>query len=82
MTEHLSAGEWERWREDDREWKKEAMRHLIDHSERLTVIETNAGRAETAANSAESAKKWTVVGNVIGVMLNAILVGLGVRAGG
>lgn len=82
MTEHLGTGEWDRWRDDDREWKKVAMAHLIEHSERLATLETGPHRAQTAADAAESAKKWTVMGNVIGVVLNAILVGFGVRTGG
>lgn len=82
MTEHLGTGEWERWREDDRLFKAQVMEHLIDHGQRLVAVETNMGRADKAADSAESAKRWSMAGNVIGVVLNAILVGLGVRAGG
>lgn len=81
MTNHLSEGEWERWRDDDREWKKQAMEHLLDHTSRLAALEGREQRTEQAAASAESAKKWSLAGNVIGVVVNGILVGLGVKAG-
>lgn len=75
--EHLSAGEWERWREDDREWKRVAMGHLIDHTERLAAVEANAGRAESASAHAEQSKRLSLIGNVIGVLVNATLVAFG-----
>jgi hypothetical protein len=77
MTEHVSAGEWERWREDDRAWKNQVMDHLIIQGERLTRVETNAGRAETAASSAESAKKWSIFGNAVGALIHGIFIALG-----
>lgn len=82
MPEHLGTGEWDRWRTDDREWKREAMAYLVDHSERLRALETAPNRAQSAADTAESAKKWTLAGNVIGVVINGILIALGIRAGG
>lgn len=73
MTEHLGTGEWERWRDDDREWKQVAMEHLINHSERLARLEGSPQRAETAATSAESAKRLTLVGTAIGLVINGLL---------
>lgn len=77
MTEHLGTGEWERWRDDDREWKTEAMRHLIGHSERLAALETGPQRAQTAADTAESAKKWAIVGTTIGAVIHGIFLAFG-----
>lgn len=79
MTEHLSEGEWGRWRDDDREWKQVAMRYLMDHTERLTTLEANSGRAETAASSAENAKRWAVVGNVVGAIVQGLLLAFGIK---
>lgn len=82
MTEHLTAGEWDRWRDDDRAFKAQVTELLLDHTERLTRVETNAGRAESAAVSAESAKKWSMVSNIIGVVINAGMVAFGFKPGG
>jgi hypothetical protein len=82
MTEHVSAGEWERWREDDREWKKQAMGLLHDHTVQLAELKGREQRTEVAAASAESAKRASLISNVIGVVLNGLLIGLGLRAGG
>jgi hypothetical protein len=77
MTDHVSEGEWERWRDDDRAWKQNAMRHLISHTDRLATLEASTGRAESAAATAETAKKWAVVGNVVGAIVNGMLLALG-----
>lgn len=77
VAEHVSEGEWERWRDDDRAWKQDAMKHLLTHTERLTKLETVTGRAESAADSAESAKKWAVVGNVVGAVIHGLFLAMG-----
>lgn len=77
MTEHLSEGEWERWRDDDRVWKKQAMEHLLDHTSRLAALEGREQRTQSAAAGAESAKKWSFAGNAIGMLINGILIAFG-----
>lgn len=77
MADHLSEGEWERWRDDDRAWKQDAMKHLISHTDRLSKLEASTGRAETAASTAQTAKKWAVIGNVIGAVIQAMMLAVG-----
>ena len=79
--EHLSAGEWDRWQTNDREWKREALDHLINHGERLARLETyrdDVGRAESAATST---KKWAVVGGVVAAIINGALIAMGIKQG-
>lgn len=51
----------------------------MDHTERLTTLEANSGRAETAASSAENAKRWAVVGNVVGAIVQGLLLAFGIK---
>ncbi len=73
----VSEGEWDRWREDDRLWKREAMDHLIDHTERLATLEGQRERVDIASASAEHSKRLSLLGSAVGVIVNALLVVFG-----
>lgn len=80
QDEHISAGEWTRWLESDREWKGQVLGHLIDHGERLARLEVkdDAGRAEQAA---ATTKWWAVVGTLVTAIVNGVLIALGAKTG-
>lgn len=79
-TEHLTAGEWERWLADDRQWKGVVLNHVIESSERLARLEArdDAGRAERAA---DTTKRWTVIATIVTAVVNGALLAFGVKIG-
>lgn len=80
MTEHVSAGEFDRWLKGDGEWKaqilmeiREHRQETRDHGERLAKLEAVKQQAERAESTATSTKRWTVVGGVIAAIINGVL---------
>jgi hypothetical protein len=77
MTEHISAGEFTRWLESDREWKSQVLDELIVHGERLAALEAVKDQASAAEESAASTKKWAVVGGTVAAIINGFLLVFG-----
>ena len=71
--EFLTAGEFSRWAECDREWKADLNKTMTAHAERLAALEVLRTRAETAETSATSARRWASAGAIVQTLVNAIV---------
>lgn len=77
MDEPLSTGEFSRWLESDRDFKRTLLVQLTDHGERLARIEAVKVDAHRAENAAVSTRKWAMVGGIVAALINGFLLTFG-----
>ena len=75
--EYITVGEFTRWAEDDREWKRETLAYVIDTRERCAKLEGVAAQAEHADTSAAKSKRWTVISLTVGAIINGFFLAFG-----
>ncbi len=71
--QYITTGEFSRWADDDREWKRETLAYVIDTRERVAKLEGMTDSAANAEHSATVTKRWAVFGGTLAAIINGFL---------